>query len=57
MLTCSSAECWSRKEDDVNVEVLFEERLYIVAGDNNPWTRRRKVALKELVQEPWAIPP
>ena len=45
------------KEDDVNVEVLFEERLYIVAGTNNRWTRRRKIALKELVQEPWTIPP
>jgi len=45
------------KEDDVNVEVLFEERLYIVAGANNPWTRRRKVALKELLQEPWTILP
>ncbi len=45
------------KEDDMNVEVLFGERLYIVAGANNPWTRRRKVALKELVQEPWAMLP
>ena len=26
-------------------------------GANNPWTRRRKVALKELVQEPWAMLP
>jgi DNA-binding transcriptional LysR family regulator len=44
-------------EDDMNVEVLFEERLYIVAGANNPWTRRRKVALKDLIQEPWAMLP
>jgi len=44
-------------EDDMNVEVLFEERLYIVAGANNPWTRRRKVALRELIQEPWAMLP
>lgn len=46
-----------QKEDDMNVEVLFEERLYVVAGANNPWTRRRKVALKELVQEPWTMLP
>ena len=44
-------------EDDMNVEVLFEERLHIVAGANNAWTRRRKVALKDLVQEPWTMLP
>src|SRR5262249_13830278 len=45
------------KEDDVSVEVLFEERLYVVAGTNNPWTRRRRVALKDLIQEPWTLLP
>jgi DNA-binding transcriptional LysR family regulator len=45
------------KGDDLNVEVLFEDRLYVVASASNPWARRRKVALKDLVQEPWALPP
>src|ERR1700722_8298774 len=45
------------KGDDLNVEVLFEDRLYVVASAKNPWTRRRKVTLKDLVQEPWALPP
>ena len=45
------------KEDDVNAEVLFEERLYVVAGVNNPWTSRRKIALKDLLHEPWTMPP
>jgi len=45
------------KEDDVNAEVLFEDHHYVVADANNPWTRRRKVALKDLVQEPWTMPP
>lgn len=44
-------------EDDMNAEVLFEDRLYVVAGADNPWTRRRKVTLKDLVQEPWTLPP
>jgi DNA-binding transcriptional LysR family regulator len=44
-------------DDDVNAEVLFEDRLFVVAGANNPWTRRRKVALKDLVHEPWTLPP
>ena len=45
------------KEDDVNAEILFEDRLYVVAHASNPWTRRRKVALKELLHEPWTMPP
>jgi DNA-binding transcriptional LysR family regulator len=45
------------KEDDVNAEILFEDRLYVVAGTNNPWTRRHKIALKDLANEPWVIPP
>lgn len=45
------------KEDDVNAEVLFDERLYVVAGVNNPWVSRRKIALKDLLHEPWTMPP
>jgi DNA-binding transcriptional LysR family regulator len=45
------------KEDDVNAEVLFEDRLYVVADASNPWTRRRRVALKDLLHEPWTMPP
>ena len=45
------------KEDDVNAEVLFEDRLYIVARADNPWTRRRKLTLSDLVNEPWTLPP
>ena len=43
--------------DDVNAEVLFYDRLYVYAHASNPWTRRRKIALKELVHEPWTMPP
>jgi len=45
------------KEDDVNAEVLFEDRLHVVADADNPWTRSRKVALKDLIHEPWTMPP
>jgi DNA-binding transcriptional LysR family regulator len=45
------------QEEDVNTEVLFEDRLFVVAGADNPWTRRRRVTLKELVDEPWTLPP
>jgi DNA-binding transcriptional LysR family regulator len=33
--------------------VLFEEPLVVVAGKDNPWVRRRKIDLADLVNEPW----
>jgi len=41
--------------DDLNVEVLFLEQMVIVAGRQNPWARRRKFDLAELVDEPWVL--
>jgi DNA-binding transcriptional LysR family regulator len=45
------------KDDDLNTEVLFEDPLFVVAGINSRWTRCRKLALKDLVDEAWAMPP
>jgi DNA-binding transcriptional LysR family regulator len=39
------------------VERLFDDSLIVAAGTENPWTRRRKVDLAELVNEPWTLPP
>jgi DNA-binding transcriptional LysR family regulator len=44
-------------EEDIDTEVLFNDRVVIVAGLENPWSRRRKVDLSELADEPWAMPP
>jgi DNA-binding transcriptional LysR family regulator len=44
-------------EEDVNLEVLYDEPLVVAAGVNNPWARRRKVRLADLVNEPWTWPP
>jgi DNA-binding transcriptional LysR family regulator len=44
-------------DEDIDAEVLFYERLHIVAGVQNDWTRRRKIALAELVNEPWCLTP
>jgi DNA-binding transcriptional LysR family regulator len=44
-------------EEDIDTEVLFNDRVVIVAGLENPWSRRRKVGLSELADEPWAMPP
>jgi DNA-binding transcriptional LysR family regulator len=37
-------------------EFLFDSSLVVAVGARNPWARRRKVALAELVNEPWALP-
>ena len=44
-------------EDDVESEVLFEEKTYAVAAITNPWSRRRRpFAFADLADEPWALP-
>jgi DNA-binding transcriptional LysR family regulator len=43
--------------EDTDVEVLYYDRSFVVAGTRSRWTRRRKVDLAELVNEPWTHPP
>jgi DNA-binding transcriptional LysR family regulator len=43
--------------DDLNVEVLFDDRLVIVAGMGSQWARRRKIELAELINEAWILAP
>jgi DNA-binding transcriptional LysR family regulator len=43
-------------EDDLDVEVLYDDRPFIVVGTKNQWAGRRKVELAELVDEPWLLP-
>ena len=40
-------------DDDLNSETLFEDAFTVVAGEKNPWARRRKVALADLMDEGW----
>jgi DNA-binding transcriptional LysR family regulator len=42
--------------DDLTSEFLFDERMYVVAGTKSPWSRRRRIDLAELSQEPWLMP-
>jgi DNA-binding transcriptional LysR family regulator len=41
--------------EDTETELLFEETAFVVAGIDNPWTRRRKIELAELANEPWTL--
>lgn len=43
--------------DDLVVEFLFDEPLYVAASVNNPFARRRSIALANLMDEPWCLPP
>ena len=44
-------------EEDIDTEVLFNDHITVVAGLENPWSRRRKIDLSELADEPWVMPP
>jgi DNA-binding transcriptional LysR family regulator len=37
-------------------EFLYDSSFVVVAGARNPWVRRRRIALAELVNEPWVLP-
>ena len=41
----------------LQASVLCQDRMWVVAGMNNPWARRRKIALADLVKERWCLPP
>jgi DNA-binding transcriptional LysR family regulator len=43
--------------DGLVLETLFEEPFMAVAGTNNKLTRKRRLALADLVGEPWIMPP
>ncbi len=47
----------SFREDGLETEVLFDDPHFVVVGASSRWARRRKVALAELVNEPWVLPP
>src|SRR6266849_607834 len=46
----------SSAEEDLVSEALFDEQLYVVAGLQNRWARRRKIKLSDLLDEPWILP-
>ncbi len=42
--------------DSMVVENLFDDDIVAVTAMQNPWTRRRRIDLAELVNEPWTLP-
>ncbi|HEY7298107.1 MAG TPA: LysR family transcriptional regulator [Xanthobacteraceae bacterium] len=43
-------------DDQASFEFLFKSPYVVAAGSNNPWTKRRKIALAELIDEKWTMP-
>ena len=43
-------------EKDLDVEILFDDPLFIVAGARSRWGNRRKIRLVDLLDEPWVLP-
>jgi DNA-binding transcriptional LysR family regulator len=44
-------------DDELGFEKLYDDSYAVVTGPQNPWVRRRKIELAELVNEMWALPP
>lgn len=46
-----------RLTEELNAEVLFNDRYSLVVGENSKWARRRRVDLADLVDELWIMTP
>jgi DNA-binding transcriptional LysR family regulator len=46
----------SKYSEDLESVALFDEPLLVIAGLGHPLSRRRKIALQDLMGEPWAMP-
>ena len=44
-------------DERLHSEFLFDDSFSVAAGAQNRWTRRRRVELADLVNEPWVLPP
>jgi DNA-binding transcriptional LysR family regulator len=44
------------RDDDLDPELLYMDRSFVLCGSKHHLARRRKVALAELVKEPWLLP-
>jgi DNA-binding transcriptional LysR family regulator len=44
-------------EEHLDAEILYDEPHVVAASVQNPWTRRRRIELADLINEPWTLPP
>ena len=43
-------------EEHMHADVLYDEPQVVVAGAQNPWTRRSRIQLADLMNQPWTLP-
>lgn len=53
MSRLSKPQADDRFGDDVDVEILFQDEVVIVAAAKSPWARRRKISLADLRDTSW----
>jgi DNA-binding transcriptional LysR family regulator len=46
-----------RLDDDLKVEVLYDEPYRSVIGAESKWSKRRQLDLGDILNEPWVLPP
>jgi DNA-binding transcriptional LysR family regulator len=44
-------------DEQLGFDALYDDSYVVVAGAQNPWARRRRIELAELVSESWTLPP
>jgi len=44
-------------QKDIDVLPLFDDRFVVMAGAQSKWAKRRKVRLRDILGEPWVLPP
>jgi DNA-binding transcriptional LysR family regulator len=42
---------------NIDAEILFDDRQVVMAAPQNKWCRRRNIALVDLIDERWILPP
>lgn len=47
----------SIENSDLEAQLLYHEQPYVVAGRRSKWARRQRIALSELIDEPWLMTP
>lgn len=47
----------SEIENDIESEILYQDRVLVVAGSRSRWSTRRKINLTEVANEAWGLPP
>jgi len=44
-------------EEQLDFQLLFDDRSIVAAGAQSPWARRRRIRFAELLKESWVLPP